>query len=218
MNSVLIVEAEREMSNFIKKELELQGYICQIANNGKIGADLIENNNYDLILLDINLPIINGHELLEYIKQISQTPVIFVTSQASTLDKIRGLKEGADDYVTKPFEIGELIARIEAVLRRYNRGREIQKIDNIEIDIEGRCVVKEGRMIALTPKEFDLLILLIRNRNFALYKELIYEKVWGEDLEFGTRTIDLHIQRLRKKLGWEKKIKTIYRVGYMLAV
>ena len=218
MNSVLIVEAEREMSNFIKKELELQGYICQIANNGKIGADLIENNNYDLILLDIMLPIINGYELLEYIKQVSQTPVIFVTAQNSTSDKIKALREGADDYVTKPFEIGELIARIEAVLRRYNRGREIQKIDNIEIDIEGRCVVKEGRMIALTPKEFDLLILLIRNRNFALYKELIYEKVWGEDLEFGTRTIDLHIQRLRKKLGWEKKIKTIYRVGYMLAV
>ena len=204
MNSVLIVEAEREISNFIKKELELQGYICQIANNGKIGADLIENNNYDLILLDI--------------KQVSRTPVIFVTSKNSTSDKIKALREGADDYVTKPFEIGELIARIEAVLRRYNRGREIQKIDNIEIDIEGRCVVKEGRMIALTPKEFDLLILLIRNRNFALYKELIYEKVWGEDLEFGTRTIDLHIQRLRKKLGWEKKIKTIYRVGYMLAV
>ena len=218
MNSVLIVEDEREISNFIKKELELQGYICQVASNGKIGADLIENNNYDLILLDINLPIINGHELLEYIKQISQTPVIFVTSQASTLDKIRGLKEGADDYVTKPFEIGELIARIEAVLRRYNRGREIQKIDNIEVDIEGRCVIREGKKISLTPKEFDLLILLIQNKNFALYKEIIYEKVWGEDLEFGTRTIDLHIQRLRKKLGWEEKIKTIYKVGYMLAV
>ncbi len=218
MNSVLIVEDEREISNFIKKELELQGYICQVASNGKIGADLIENNNYDLILLDINLPIINGHELLEYIKQISQTPVIFVTSQASTLDKIRGLKEGADDYVTKPFEMGELIARIEAVLRRYNRGREIQKIDNIEVDIEGRCVIREGKKISLTPKEFDLLILLIQNKNFALYKEIIYEQVWGEDLEFGTRTIDLHIQRLRKKLGWEEKIKTIYKVGYMLAV
>lgn len=218
MNSVLIVEDEREISNFIKKELELQGYICQVASNGKIGADLIENNNYDLILLDINLPIINGHELLEYIKQISQTPVIFVTSQASTLDKIRGLKEGADDYVTKPFEMGELIARIEAVLRRYNRGREIQKIDNIEVDIEGRCVIREGKKSSLTPKEFDLLILLIQNKNFALYKEIIYEQVWGEDLEFGTRTIDLHIQRLRKKLGWEEKIKTIYKVGYMLAV
>lgn len=218
MNSVLIVEDEREISDFIKKELEVQGYICQIASNGKIGADLVENNNYDLILLDIMLPIINGHELLEYIKQISQTPVIFVTAQNSTSDKIRGLREGADDYVTKPFEIGELIARIEAVLRRYNRGKEVQKIDNIEVDIEGRCVVKEGEKISLTPKEFDLLILLIRNRNFALYKEMIYEQVWGEDLEFGTRTIDLHIQRLRKKLGWEEKIKTIYKVGYMLAV
>ncbi len=218
MNSVLIVEDEREISNFIKKELELQGYICQVASNGKIGADLIENNNYDLILLDIMLPIINGYELLEYIKQVSQTPVIFVTAQNSTSDKIKALREGADDYVTKPFEIGELIARIEAVLRRYNRGREIQKIDNIEVDIEGRCVIREGKKISLTPKEFDLLILLIQNKNFALYKEIIYEKVWGEDLEFGTRTIDLHIQRLRKKLGWEEKIKTIYKVGYMLAV
>ena len=118
----------------------------------------------------------------------------------------------------KPFEMGEIIARIEAVLRRYNKGNEIQKIDDIEINITSRTVKRNGQEINLTPKEFDLLSLLIQNKNFALYRETIFEKVWGEELEFETRTLDLHIQRLRKKLGWKDKIKTIYRIGYMLEV
>lgn len=218
MHKILIVEDEPAIADLIKIELETQGYQCQVAKDGEEGANLIEKNSYALILLDIMLPKVDGYELLEYVKQISDTPIILITAKGSTQDKIKGLKEGADDYITKPFEIGELIARVESVLRRYYKGNEVQKIDNVEINAVARSIKKDGQDIFLTPKEFDLLLLLIQNKNFALYKETIYEKVWGEDLEFETRTLDLHIQRLRKKLDWKDKIKTIYKIGYMLEV
>lgn len=218
MNKILIIEDEMAISDLIKIELETRGYKCEIANDGEMGANLLENNKYDLILLDIMLPKINGYELLEYIKQISETPTIFITAKSQVQDKIKGLNEGADDYITKPFEIGELVARIEAVLRRYNKGNDVQTIDDISINVVARTVKKKGKDINLTPKEFDLLLLLIQNKNFALYRETIFEKVWGEELEFETRTLDLHIQRLRKKLDWKDKIRTVYKIGYMLEV
>lgn len=218
MNRILIVEDEIAISDLIKIELESRGYKCEIANDGEIGANLLESNKYDLILLDIMLPKVDGYELLEYVKKITETPTIFITAKSQTNDKIKGLNLGADDYITKPFEIGELIARIEAVLRRYNKGVEVQIIDNISINAVSRTVKKNGEYINLTPKEFDLLMLLIQNKNFALYRETIFEKVWGEELEFETRTLDLHIQRLRKKLDWKDKIKTVYKIGYMLEV
>lgn len=218
MNKILIVEDEIAIGDLIKIELEARGYKCEIASDGEIAADYIENNKYDLILLDIMLPKVDGYEILEYIKQIAQTPVIFITAKSQISDKIKGLNKGADDYITKPFEIGELVARIEAVLRRYNKGSEIQVIDNISINVANRTVKKNEEYVNLTPKEFDLLILLIQNKNFVLYRETIFEKVWGEELEFETRTLDLHIQRLRKKLDWKDKIKTIYKIGYMLEV
>ena len=164
------------------------------------------------------IPKIDGYELLEYIRQTFEIPTIFITAKNQTADKIKGLRLGADDYITKPFEIGELIARVEAVLRRYNKGNETQKIDDVEINLTARIVKKCGKEINLTPKEFDLLSLLIQNKNYALYRETIFEKVWGEDLDFETRTLDLHIQRLRKKLDWKDKIKTVYKIGYMLEV
>ncbi len=216
MNKILIVEDEIAISDLIKVELETKGYKCEVAKDGEIASDFIENKNYDLILVDIMIPKVDGYELLAYIKQISQTPTIFITAKNLIEDKIKGLNLGADDYITKPFEIGELIARIEAVLRRYNKGNEIQKIGDITINVLARNVKKNGKAINLTPKEFDLLELLVQNKNFALYRETIFEKVWGEDLEIETRTVDLHIQRLRKKLGWKDKIKTIYKIGYML--
>ena len=218
MSKILIIEDEIAISDLIKIELESRGYKCEVASNGEIGANYIEKNKYDLILLDIMLPQIDGYEVLEYIKQVNKTPTIFLTAKSQTDDKIKGLNKGADDYITKPFDIRELVARIEAVLRRYNKGNEIQTIDNISINAVARTVKKDGKNINLTPKEFDLLLLLIQNKNFALYKETIYEKVWGEELEFETRTLDLHIQRLRKKLDWKDKIKTVYKIGYMLEV
>ena len=218
MSKVLIVEDEIAISDLIKIELESKGYKCDVANDGSIGADYIEKNNYDLLLLDIMLPNVDGYELLEYNKQTKQIPTIFITAKSQTKDKIKGLNEGADDYIIKPFEMGELIARIEAVLRRYNKANETKKIGNIEINISARTVKKSGKEIFLTPKEFDLLVLLVENKNFALYRETIFEKVWGAELEFETRTLDLHIQRLRKKLDLKDKIVTVYKIGYMLKV
>ncbi len=218
MNKILIIEDEIAICDLLKIELQAQGYHCEVANDGEKGADLLETNQYDLVLLDIMLPKVDGYELLEYIKQIAEIPTIFITAKTQTADKIKGLKKGADDYITKPFEIGELIARIEAVLRRYQKGNEVQRINQVEINVVARTVKKDGQMVALTPKEFDLLVLLVQNKNFALYRETIFEKVWGEELEFETRTLDLHIQRLRKKLDWKDKIKTVYKIGYMLEV
>ena len=218
MNRILIIEDENAISDLIKIELETQGYICECAMDGEIAADYIEERNYDLILLDIMLPKIDGYELLEYIKETKEIPTIFITAKSQTRDKIKGLRNGADDYITKPFEIEELIARVQAVLRRYNKLNDIIKIDNIEINVVARIVKKQNQKIELTPKEFDLLMLLIQNKGVALYREIIFEKVWGEELEFETRTLDLHIQRLRKKLGWKDKIKTVYKIGYMLEV
>ena len=218
MNKILIVEDEIAISDLIKIALENRGYKCQTAEDGEIASNYIENNVYDLILLDIMLPKIDGYELLDYIHKLHGTPTIFITAKSQIKDKIKGLNLGADDYITKPFEIEELIARVEAVLRRYNKGNEVQNFGNVSINVSNRSVKKSGIDVALTPKEFDLLILLIQNRNCALYREVIFEKVWGEELEFETRTLDLHIQRLRKKLGWKDKIKTVYKIGYMLEI
>lgn len=162
------------------------------------------------------LPRIDGYELLEYVKQMQDIPVIFITAKGQITDKIKGLKQGADDYITKPFVMEELLARVEAVLRRYNKLSENICIDNITINSVARTVKKGTEKVDLTPKEFDLLMLFVQNKNTALYREVIFEKVWGEELEFETRTLDLHIQRLRKKLDWKDKIKTVYRIGYML--
>lgn len=218
MNKILIVEDEIAISDLIKIGLESQGYKCETANDGEIAANLIEEKQYDLILLDVMLPKIDGYELLEYIKQIQDTPVIFITAKGQIKDKIKGLKEGADDYIAKPFVKEELLARVEAVLRRYNKLSENITIGDITINSIARTVKKDGVKIELTPKEFDLLMLLVQNKNTALYREVIFEKVWGEELEFETRTLDLHIQRLRKKLDWKDQIKTVYRIGYMLEI
>lgn len=218
MSKILIVEDEIAISDLIKIELESKGYKCDVANEGSLGADYIEKNTYDLLLLDVMLPNVDGYELLEYNKQTKQIPTIFITAQSQTKDKIRGLNEGADDYIIKPFEMGELIARMEAVLRRYNKVNETKKIGDIEINVSARTVTKSGKEVLLTPKEFDLLVLLVENKNFALYRETIFEKVWGTELEFETRTLDLHIQRLRKKLDLKDQIVTVYKIGYMLKI
>lgn len=218
MNRILIVEDEIAIRDLLKISLNAQGYQCECASDGEIAADLLEEKKYDLVLLDVMLPKIDGYELLEYIKKTSEIPVIFITAKSQIKDKIKGLTQGADDYITKPFEMGELVARVEAVLRRVHKMNDCIQMNDITIDVVARSVKKENERIELTPKEFDLLLLLVQNKNMALYRDVIFEKVWGEELEFETRTLDLHIQRLRKKLGWKDKIKTVYRIGYRLEV
>lgn len=215
MQKILIVEDEEAISNLIKVNLTAEGYDCTCAYDGEAGADCIEKENFDLILLDIMLPKINGYELLEYIKTIG-TPVIFLTAKGTLNDRIKGLKLGADDYIVKPFQIGELKARVEALLRRYGKINSKLYFLDVEIDPVSRLVYKAGKPVDLTIKEFDLLVELVQNKNVALYRDRLYEKVWGEAFMGDTRTLDSHIQRLRRKLSWENHIKTVFRIGYRL--
>jgi len=215
MLKILIVEDERAISNLIYINLSSEGYHCTCAFDGCEAADFIEKERYDLILLDIMLPDVDGYELLEYIRP-TLTPVIFITARGSLNDRIKGLKLGADDYLVKPFQIGELLARVEAVMRRYQKGEKQLAFADVTINIISRQVIKNGKIIDLTAKEFDLLVELVRNKNVALYRHKLYESVWKEDFIGETRTLDSHIQRLRKKLGWEEHIKTVFRIGYRL--
>ena len=213
MIKILIVEDEKPISNLIYINLRDEGYECSQAYDGREAADLIEKHKYDLILLDIMLPIIDGYELLEYIRP-TNTPVIFITARSGVSDRIKGLKLGADDYIVKPFQVGELIARVEALLRRMGKSTTEYSILGVEINTESRTVKKDGKEIELTLKEFDLLVELVRNKNVAMYRERLYERVWNEPFMGETRTLDSHIGRLRKKLDWEDHIKTVFRVGY----
>ena len=213
--NVLVVEDDESIANLIRINLVAEGYKCVCAYDGKTGADYIEKGGLDLILLDIMLPEIDGYELLEYIKPFG-TPVIFMTAKGAVNDRIRGLKLGADDYIVKPFQIGELLARVEALLRRYGKINKRLSFEDVEIDMVSRTVTKSGKMVELTFKEFDLLVELVQDKGVALYRDRLYEKIWGEMFMGATRTLDSHIQRLRRKLNWEKQIKTIFRVGYRL--
>lgn len=197
--------------------MKAEGYSCTCAYDGKEAADQIEKNNYDLILLDIMLPEIDGYELLEYIRP-TETPVIFITAKGNLHDRVQGLRLGADDYIVKPFQISELTARVDALLRRMGKSVTQFSLFGVEINTESRIVTKDGIPIDLTLKEFDLLVELIRNKNVALYRDSLYEKVWNEPFTGETRTLDSHIQRLRKKLDWDEHIKTVFRIGYRLEV
>lgn len=215
MIKILVVEDEKAISDLIVFNLKRNGYQCTALYDGKSAADLLEDNTFDLILLDIMLPEINGYELMEYIRPMG-IPVIFITAKASLDDKIKGLTSGAEDYLVKPFEIAELLARIHIVLRRYNKTENQLIFKDIEVDVENRLLTKAGNEVKLTPKEFDLFVLLLRNINMTLFKERIFESIWETEWQPESRTVDLHIQRLRKKLGLKDELKTIYNTGYRL--
>ena len=215
MLRILVVEDERPISDLICMNLEDAGYICTRAYDGLTAANLLEGNRYDLILLDIMLPEINGYELLEYIRPL-EIPVIFITAKADLTDRVKGLNLGAEDYIVKPFEIVELMARVHVVLRRYHKTESKLVYLDITIDLENKQVTKGDRELILTPKEYELLVMFIRNQDTTLFRERIYETVWKAEYTGETRTLDLHIQRLRKKLGLEKELKTVYGVGYRL--
>lgn len=215
MIKILIVEDEEPINNLIRMNLTKAGYQCKCAFDGQEAADMMAAEKFDLFLLDIMLPKINGYELLEYAQTLN-TPVIFITAMGTVENKVKGLKKGADDYISKPFEIVELLARVETVLRRYNKAEKIIKILDIEVDTESRTVMQNGQQVILTLKEFELLLLFIRNKNIALYRDVIYESVWEGENMGESRTVDLHVQRLKRKLHWENKIVAVYKVGYRL--
>ena len=216
MIKILVVEDEHAISDLVEMNLTEIGYSCRCAYDGLEAADILEaGESFDLVLLDIMLPGANGYELLEYIKPL-EIPVIFLTAKGSVADKVKGLKLGADDYLVKPFEIVELLARVETILRRAGKTQHIITVDDVMIDTRSRSVRRGSREIALTMKEYELLLLFARNRNIALFRETLYERVWESEYTGDSRTVDLHVQRLRKKLHWEEKIKAIYKVGYRL--
>ena len=215
MLKILIAEDEEPIANLIRVNLKKAGYECICAYDGEEAANLMEEGHYDLLLLDIMLPKISGYELIEYAKTLS-LPVIFITAMGTTNHKVTGLKMGAEDYITKPFEIVELLARVEAVLRRYHKIGKIIKVLDVEIDLSSRIVLQNGQQVLLTLKEYELLLFFVRNPNIALYREVIYEQVWEKEYTGDSRTVDLHVQRLKKKLGWEGHICAIYKIGYRL--
>ena len=215
MIRILIVEDEKPISNLIRLSLHKAGYTCVCAYDGLTAADILENERFDLVLLDVMLPGADGFELMEYIRPL-EMPVIFITAKNSVADRVKGLQMGADDYLVKPFEIIELLARVETVLRRYRKVGSVIEMDGLVIDTRSMTVKRDGAEIALTRKEYELLLLFVRNPGTALYRETIYERVWGGDCMGDSRTVDLHVQRVRKKVGWEDKLQAVYKVGYRL--
>lgn len=217
MIKILIVDDEKPICDLIDLNLSSAGYQCTSVQDGLEAIDKIEKNNYDLILLDVMLPGADGYDIMEYIRPLG-VPVIFITAKHEVKDRVKGLKLGADDYLVKPFDVVELVARVEAVLRRYNKAEQKLTAGDITVDVDAHRVTKAGRLIELTNKEFGLLVLFIKNKNVALFREMLYEKVWEEEYFGDSRTLDLHVQRLRKKLGWENNLVAVYKVGYRLEV
>ena len=217
MINILIVEDEKPISDLLRMSHTKAGYRCTCAYDGKEAENQVDNSIYDLIILDVMLPEISGFELMEYISTLG-TPVIFLTAKNSVNDRVKGLKMGAEDYIVKPFDILELLARVENVLRRHGKLEKIINICGLEIDTSSMVVKRGGEVIQLTKKEYDILLLFARNPKIVIYKSTIYEHVWGGEYPDNTRTVELHVQRLKKKVGWNDTLKRVYTVGYRLEV
>lgn len=215
MANILIVEDEFLINELIKENLVVVGHHCEQAYDGKEALKMIAQKTYDLILLDVMLPKVTGYEVLEKIKQI---PVIMVTAKGEVLDKVKGLNLGAEDYLVKPFDMLELIARVNVVLRRKKTDFKKVTIDQLVIDLNSKCVWLENKMVELAPKEYELLETFIVNKNMALSREHLIESIWGYDFLGDTRTVDVHVVHLRKKLKLDNRIKTVYKFGYRLEI
>lgn len=217
MIKILIVDDEKPICDLIDLNLSASGYQCRAVQDGLEALKLIEEETYDLILLDIMLPGADGYDIMEYIRPMG-IPVIFITAKHEVRDRVKGLKLGADDYLVKPFDVVELVARVEAVLRRYNKTERQLSAGDVIVDLEARRVTRAGVPVELTNKEFGLLVLFMKNKNVALFRETLYENVWEGEYYGDSRTLDLHVQRLRRKLGWEHSLVAVYKVGYRLEV
>ena len=214
---ILVVDDEKLIVKGIKFSLEQDGMEVTAAYDGEEALQNIKEKNFDLVVLDVMLPNADGFELMEYIRPLG-IPVIFLTARGSVDDRVRGLRMGAEDYIVKPFEVLELLARVDVVLRRYNKTDAVIEIGGLRIDTRAMQVWRGAEEIALTHKEYDLLLFFARNPGTALYRETIYEHVWGGEYSYGSKTVDLHIQRLRKKVGWENRLLAVNKVGYRLEV
>lgn len=216
MAKILIVEDEKPIRNLIKRNLELMGHICMEASDGDEAAEIIMENPFDLMVFDVMLPGKDGFELLELVRSRMKrpTPVIFLTAKESIDDRLKGLSLGADDYISKPFVLRELLLRVQAVLRRTMKEEESLFFDDIEVRFSSKKVFRKGLEVCLTPKEYCLLETLILNRNIVLSREKLLTLVWGYNYEGESRTVDVHIRQIRAKLDLKDRLKTLYKMGY----
>ena len=214
MAYILVAEDEVAINDLICKNLKLLGHKTVQAFDGAQALQLTEKENFDLLLLDVMMPQLSGFEVKSKIS--ADLPVIFVTAKNSVSDQLTGLNLGADDYIIKPFDVLVLIARVENVLRRTKKNSTIFTIKDCTIDLNSRTVQKCGEPVVLTLQEFNLLEALVLNRNFALSREKLLQLAWGFDYMGDTRTVDVHIQKLRKKLDLQKEIVTVFKYGYRL--
>ncbi|NLV92033.1 MAG: response regulator transcription factor [Firmicutes bacterium] len=217
---ILVVDDEESIRELIRFNLEKEGYTAVMAEDGPEALEIFRVNQPDLVLLDIMLPTMDGWEVCKAIRKESNTPIIMLTAKGDESERVSGLEMGADDYITKPFSPKELMARIKAVLRRAYPMEETTQVrlDELVIDIDRHEVTESGRPIALTPKEFELLLLLVKNQGKVLSRDMLLETVWGYDYGGETRTVDVHIRRLRQKLNDDptnpRYIHTVHGVGY----
>ena len=224
MAKVLVVDDEASIVNIIAYNLKKEGYEVITAENGEDGLELALSENPDLVLLDIMMPKMDGYEVCRKLREKSNVPIIMLTARADEVDKVIGLEMGADDYIVKPFDSKELVARVKAVLRRYDtkRENEVKKIvyPNLVINQGTYLVTYHGKDISLPPKEFELLSFLAQNPNQVFTREKLLDKIWGYEFVGDTRTVDVHIKRIREKLNQDDpwSIMTIWSVGYKFNV
>lgn len=221
MKKILIIEDESNISDFIKMELEYEGYEAEISEDGKEGLIKALREDYDLIVLDLMLPGISGLEVCRRLKKEKDIPVIMLSAKDSVMDKVAGLQIGADDYIAKPFAIEELIARIQVIFRRAEKVKSnIIKFKDLSIQLESRTVMKNQEKINLTNKEYELLILLLNNKGKVVTRDNILNEVWGYDYDAGTNVVDVYVSYLRNKLDEKNKeayIETVRAVGYIIS-
>ena len=213
---LLIVDDEELIRNLIKDYCTIEGYTCDLASSGLEAVDLCEKNDYDLIIMDIMMPIMDGYEASRIIKSKKNIPILMLSARNEEIDKINGFEEGIDDYVTKPFSPKELVARVKAVTRRNNDDlTEDFVYEGLKVNFMGRVITIDDEEIRVTPKEFDLLAYFIKNKNIAISRETLLNKIWGYDFFGDDRTVDTHIKMLRNSLGkYRDLIITVRGVGY----
>lgn len=215
MIQILIVEDDPNIAKLIEATVAIGGYQGTVCDNGKEAFDKMENQKYDLVLLDVMLPDMSGFEIMKN-RTNTETPVIFIMAKQELTDKVRGLRLGAEDYIVKPFEAMELLARIEVILRRVKKSENTYRYGEISVNVEEHTCKWNGQEVYLTPKEFEVLIFFMQHKDVAISRERLLTAVWGYEYEGETRTIDIHIQQLRKKLNLKDKLVTIPKLGYRL--
>ena len=215
--NILIVEDDPDIASLVSLTLESESSSCRICRDGQEALQLIQQHPYDLVVLDVMLPGLDGFALAETLKERGALPpILFLTARTEVADRVRGLRLGAEDYLIKPFHPVELQARADKILRRHQKAASGYRVKDVTLNPDTRQVEKAGQPVELTPQEYELLYMLIRHRNMALSREQLLQGAWGYDYLGGTRTVDMHIQRLRQKLGFEQVIKTVYKLGYRL--